>query len=67
MFTRGCAMCAFVLFLVTFASARPPKRMHYEDAWLQEETDYARKMRPARGRLPSSIHSTRRGGWLASL
>jgi hypothetical protein len=51
MFTRGCAMCAFVLFLVTFASARPPKRMHYEDAWLQEETDYdpedASRPRPA--------------------
>jgi hypothetical protein len=40
MFTRGCAISIFVLFFVTLASARPPKRMLYEDAALKEGMDF---------------------------
>ena len=39
MFTRGCVVAIFVFFVITFASARP-KRMHYEDASLKEETGF---------------------------
>ena len=40
MLTRGCFVSLFILFVVIFANARPPKRMHYDDATLTEDAEF---------------------------